>query len=133
MHGARRGTDLFFPPAPPRRRVLAGGSDDRAGGGTDDAGGGGAAVDTWQLVWASAGILGVHPGEWTLRQLIAARDGRLESDWWHTAQLLAQFYNANRTKGAPALPPAKFNPFAREVPVRKRAATEEDLRMLFGG
>ena len=27
---------------------------------------------------------------------MAARDARLESDWWHTAQMLSQFYNANR-------------------------------------
>ena len=29
--------------------------------------------------------------------------------------------------------PDKFNPFAKAIPVKRRAATEEDLRILFGG
>jgi hypothetical protein len=64
--------------------------------------------------------------------LILARDGRLESDWWRTAQLLAQQANLNRGKGQPAVSAEAFNPFAREVPKKARPATEEDLRILFG-
>ena len=65
--------------------------------------------------------------------MIAARDGRLESDWWHTAQLLAQFYNAHRAKGSQSMSPEKFNPFAKATPTKRRPPTDEDMRMLFGG
>ena len=64
--------------------------------------------------------------------MILARDGRLESDWWRTAQLLCQQANLNRGKGQPAMSPEKFNPFAKEQPRKARPATEEDLRILFG-
>jgi hypothetical protein len=63
---------------------------------------------------------------------MAARDGRLESDWWHTAHLLAQFHNAHREKAKSPIEPVKFNPFAKVPPPPKRAATQEDLDMLFG-
>jgi hypothetical protein len=63
---------------------------------------------------------------------MAARDGRLESEWWHTAQLLAQFHNAHREKGKSPVDAARFNPFAKPVEVPKRPATQEDLDMLFG-
>jgi hypothetical protein len=63
---------------------------------------------------------------------MAARDARLESDWWHTAQHLAQFYNANRGQGKQAIEAAKFNPFAKSKPTSKREATQADLDELFG-
>ena len=63
---------------------------------------------------------------------MAARDGRLESEWWQTAQILAQQANLNRGKGQPAVSAEKFNPFTRAEPVKPRQATDEDLRILFG-
>lgn len=63
---------------------------------------------------------------------MAARDARLESDWWHTAQTLSQFYNANRGQGKPPIGPEKFNPFTKATPVPKRQATQADLDELFG-
>lgn len=63
---------------------------------------------------------------------MAARDARLESDWWHTAQTLSQFYNANRGQGKPPIDAAKFNPFTKSKPVQKRQATQADLDELFG-
>tara|TARA_R110000868_G_scaffold252382_2_gene509030 strand:+ start:351 stop:551 length:201 start_codon:yes stop_codon:yes gene_type:complete len=62
---------------------------------------------------------------------MAARDARLESDWWHTAQMLSQFYNANRGQGKPPIDAAKFNPFTKAKPV-SRQATQADLDELFG-
>ena len=64
--------------------------------------------------------------------MIAARDGRLEAEWWQTAQILAQQHNLNRGKGQPAVKAEQFNPFAKARPKKARPATEEDLRMLFG-
>lgn len=63
---------------------------------------------------------------------MAARDARLESDWWHTAQMLSQFYNANRGQGKPPIDAAKFNPFTKAKPIPKREATQADLEELFG-
>jgi len=65
--------------------------------------------------------------------LIAARSAKLEQDWWRTASQMSQFYMANRDKTSPKLGPEKFHPFAKTVPVEKRPATAEDMRILFGG
>ena len=64
--------------------------------------------------------------------MTAARDARLESDWWHTAQQMAQFANANRGQGKPAIDASKLNPFTTAKPTPKREATPEDLEALFG-
>jgi hypothetical protein len=64
--------------------------------------------------------------------LTAARDARLESDWWHTAQQMAQFANANRGQGKPAIDASKLNPFTTAKPPPKRMATQADLDELFG-
>jgi hypothetical protein len=86
----------------------------------------------WDTIWEAAGILGVHPGKWTLRQLILARDSRLEHQWWHTANLIAQQANIHRDKHSPKADPRKFNPFAKKTKPKAREATPEDLERLFG-
>ena len=63
---------------------------------------------------------------------MAARDARLESDWWHTAQQMAQFANANRGQGKAAIDASKLNPFTKSNPTPKREATQADLEALFG-
>lgn len=79
----------------------------RRGRKTDDAGGGdGDSADEegdqegpicpWRLGWALAGIVGVHPGQWTLRQLAWASYGKQREAWNHTASLLASHAEANR-------------------------------------
>ena len=62
---------------------------------------------------------------------MAARDARLESDWWHTAHQMALFANANRGQGKPAIDACKLNPFTKSKPV-ERMATQRDLDELFG-
>jgi hypothetical protein len=62
---------------------------------------------------------------------MAARDARLESDWWHTAHQMALFANANRGQGNPAINASTLNPFTKTKPV-KRMATQRDLDELFG-
>ena len=52
-----------------------------------------------------------------------ARDGRLESEWWQTAQILAQQANLNRGKGQPAIGAEKFNPFTQAKPPKPRRST----------
>lgn len=72
----------------------------------------------------------MYPGEWTYRQLAAARDARLEHDWWHTANLLCQQANINRDKNSPRQDVYRFHPFAKKPPPRQ--ATPEEIRRLFG-
>lgn len=64
--------------------------------------------------------------------MIAARDYRLESDWWHTAEQLSQFYNVHKAQGKPLLGSHTFNPFTKAKPIPKREATQADLDELFG-
>ena len=63
---------------------------------------------------------------------MAARDARLESDWWHTAHQMALFANANRGQGKPPIDATKFNPFTKAKPTPARQATQADLEELFG-
>lgn len=54
------------------------------------------------------------------------------ADWWHTANLLAQFYNANKSKEQPKHDAYKFHPYAKKPKTAARRATPEDLERLFG-
>jgi hypothetical protein len=45
---------------------------------------------------------------------------------------MAQFANANRAQGKPAIDASKLNPFTTAKPTPKREATPEDLEALFG-
>jgi hypothetical protein len=46
---------------------------------------------------------------------------------------MSQFYNAHRGKGDSSRGPEAFHPFVTAKPPKGRPATEEDLRILFGG
>lgn len=59
-----------------------------------------------------------------------ARNARLEAEWWHTANLLAQTYNLNRPQHKPAVDPYKFHPFAEKP--KPRQATPDEIARLFG-
>jgi len=45
---------------------------------------------------------------------------------------MAQFANANRGQGKPAIDASKLNPFTTSNPLPKRMATQADLDELFG-
>jgi hypothetical protein len=51
-------------------------------------------------------------------------------DWWHTANLIAQQANINRSKHKPAVKPQQFNPFAKKA--KQREATPEEVEKLLG-
>lgn len=73
----------------------------------------------------------MNPDGWTLRELVVSRDARLEADWWHTANLLAQVYNLNRGKGKPPAEASKFHPtVVRKPKEKKQQSVEEFLRIL---
>src|SRR5262245_35831254 len=66
----------------------------------------------WWLAWHYAGILGIHPGEWTLRELMAAAEARSRHHWDIAASILALIANVNRDPKRRHTPfsPAEFNP-----------------------
>lgn len=67
-----------------------------------------------------AGIIGIDPGPFTLRQLVWMAEGRRDLFWEHTAHVLCYLYNAHRNPKAPALMPIDFHPFAKKRNQRKR-------------
>jgi len=69
-----------------------------------------------------AGIIGIDPGPFTLRQLVWMAEGRRDFFWEHTAHVLCYLYNAHRSPKSPALMPADFHPFAdkRKRRMKKR-------------
>jgi len=84
----------------------------------------------WELVYECAGILGVFPDPWTLRELVLARDAKQSSDWWHTASVQALFANANKAPHKPAYSPYDFHPYATKP--KKEISVEELQRILEG-
>lgn len=43
-----------------------------------------------------AGVVGIHPGELTLRQLTMMAEGKMARDWDHTAAIISTLININR-------------------------------------
>lgn len=81
-------------------------------------------------MYECAGILGVHPDAWTLRELILARDARQTSTWWHTASLQALLANVNRQPHKPPYSPYDFHPYATKP---KRELSIDELERLLAG
>ena len=80
------------------------------------------AAELWADVWRCAGILRVHPGEYSHRELADMVRARREEDWSHTAALLCQLDNFQPFRGArPAASPDDYNPFARRAPAAPAA------------
>ena len=69
------------------------------------------------LVCEFAGILGVNPDPFTLRELVWMVEGRGKFEWSQTASLMALAVNLMRDpKKGKAASPADFNPFAPRPP-----------------
>lgn len=72
-----------------------------------------------RMVWQCAGVLGVHPGPYTLRQLLAMSEARSRSDWRHTSHLMWLLANIHRNPKKPAISLSAFDPFApKEQPLK---------------
>jgi hypothetical protein len=84
----------------------------------------------WELVYECAGIIGVTPDSWTLRELLLARDARETSEWWHTACLQSLLANVNRPPHKPAYSPYDFHPYATKP---KREISIDELERLISG
>jgi len=66
------------------------------------------------MIWHCAGIVGVHPGEFTLRELLLMSEGRAKLEWAQTSELIAMTGNAPHFKprSKSGYNPANFNPYA---------------------
>lgn len=58
-------------------------------------------------------MIGFWPGALTLRQLVSARRGREDSEWWHTAAVRSDLANMLRGKESPIRTPMDFHPLHR--------------------
>jgi hypothetical protein len=73
------------------------------------------------LILTLAGRLGIDPGPWTLRELVAMDEARDIDRWNHTSMLCALVANVHRNKKKRSKPfaPSDFHPLAKpkEKPV----------------
>ena len=86
-------------------------------------------MDVWALGYELAGVVGVHPGPWSLRELLAAVKGRQRELWNHTSSLLAQLAEIHRDPKKRPRPydAAEIHPL-RERKSVVRIATNEELK-----
>ncbi len=50
----------------------------------------------WKLIWQLAGIVGVHPGPLTLRELVWMAEAHRKEAWQHTSTIIATLANIHR-------------------------------------
>lgn len=75
-------------------------------------------------------MLGVHPGPFTLRELLWMSEHRSKEAWSHTSALLALLANAHRDpKRSTSFSPADFNPHQTSRS-SKIVGTTSDLSIL---
>ena len=74
----------------------------------------------WETIFQYAGIIGIDPSPFTVRELDWMVQGRGEFEWSMTAHQMALQINMNRRKGSPAIVPSDLNPFVHK---RKRKIT----------
>lgn len=68
------------------------------------------------MIWSAAGIVGVHPDPYTLRQLCVMATAKQESDWNRTAAMMALEANINRDPNkTPPFKPEHFHPMAQKL------------------
>jgi len=76
-------------------------------------------------------VLGVWPGPYTLRELVAQADFRLRADWNRTAAAMALLANCHRKPGAAEFQPRDFHPMETDTEHRPRGMvmTPENLHI----
>jgi len=80
------------------------------------------------LIYELAGIVGINPDPFTLRELLWMAEGKGRENWNHTASILALIFNVNRdSKKHHAARPSDFNPYALKPKPKLRGG---DLRIL---
>jgi hypothetical protein len=73
----------------------------------------------WDYASELAGILGVHPRGWSVRQLHAAVEGRQRENWNHTCAVIAQIAEVHRDPKQRSAPytGAEIHPMRKRVPL----------------
>ena len=64
-----------------------------------------------------AGIAGVEPWSFSLRQLMWMAEKRRSADWDTAASIIAKLHNVNCVKRHNMIRPEQVHPFARQAPV----------------
>lgn len=83
-------------------------------------------------MWQLAGILGIDPGPFTLRELIAMAEARSQQAWAHTSSILALIANLHRDpKRTRAYKPGDFNPHMRRKPATVQRVGISVLKQVF--
>jgi hypothetical protein len=85
------------------------------------------------LIWQLAGILGVAPEPFTLRELIWMTDARRKEQWSHTSALMALVANVNRNPRKRSRPysPIDFHPLVERIPTKQCKVGIHVLRDVF--
>lgn len=83
------------------------------------------------LVDELAGILGINPNGFTLRQLIRMAEAKGRDAWNHTAALLATMININRPKGKTPIKADSLNPYARQNHINAMVINREEAVEVF--
>jgi hypothetical protein len=92
--------------------------------------------DVEKAIWNCAGILGLHPGRFTLGQLMVMAESRDKQAWGHTSQVLCFVANGLMTKRSGSrFTAAELNPYAKQKQPAKLSPTEgvNLLAKLMGG
>jgi hypothetical protein len=125
----------FFPPAGGRGGAPAGDPGGGRAAPADDAGPADGPDPDWveRWGWELAGLTGLDPTDRTLRELLWAADGRLESDWWRGAYLTAIQVAAAGGKVADLndlVPPRYRRPPPPKTAEQKARDTRNALRLM---
>jgi hypothetical protein len=93
----------------------------------------------WQTVYEFAGIIGIEPDPFTLRELTWMAEGRMRERWNHTSLLWAAIAEPNRDRKKRSRPfePADVHPYLRGARRARKpggmALTPDVLRVLVNG
>jgi hypothetical protein len=103
------------------------GDADASPGDRADDGRGDRVVDVWDYAYELAGILRVHPGEWSVRQLHVAVEASQREGWNHTCAIIAQIAEVHRDPKQRSTPftAAEIHPMRKQSPLS--AAAHEQL------
>ena len=69
---------------------------------------------SWRLIWQCAGILGLDPGNFTLRELLLMTQWRQREQWNHTSAVLAMLVNVNRDPKKRPIRPDSLHPMYQQ-------------------
>ena len=82
------------------------------------------------MILQVAGVIGVEPWTYTIRELWAMHIGALEERWWHTANIMATIHNSQISKRNQVKSPADFHPLERNKRRAAQVSAKEGVQYL---